>query len=206
MAEVKTRGTGEVKHRADRATLSLTYRARAADRTKATEALNAKVGPVEQLLERSGVRIRSRDLFVHDTWNGRRRSGAEAEQRYEVRIADFDVLQELVAELVASEPAWLSGPSWELKDRAAATREAQNLAVMDARDRAEGYAAALGARLARLVRIEDEAAGGFDEMAPRLAHGMPGGAEGAPNLGELRMEPEQVSVRVNCVAVWDLVS
>lgn len=204
MAEVKTRGTGEVKHRADRAALSVTYRARAGDRTKAVETLNSMLGPVEELLERPGLRIRSRDLFVHDTWHGRRRTGAEAERRYEVRVADFDVLQELVAGLVATEPARLSGPSWELKDRSAATREAQNLAVMDARERAEGYAAALGARLGRLVRLEDETGGGFERFAG-AGYAMAAEA-GGPDVSELRFEPELVTVGTTCLAVWELVS
>lgn len=205
MTEVTTRGSGEVKHRADRATLSLRYSTTAADRTKAVEALTTKVGPVEQLLDRPGLRVRSRDLSVHDRWNGRRRSGSEADQRYELRVADFDILEDLIAALVTSEPAHLRGPDWELEDRSAATREAQHLAVMDARDRAEGYAVALGARLGRLVRLEDEPHQQGTFVAGAVGYG------GAPqgellDLSALNLEPELISVTVACRAVWELVS
>lgn len=205
MTEVTTRGSGEVKHRADRATLSLRYSTTAADRTKAVEALTVKVGPIERILDRPGLRVRSRDLSVHDRWNGKRRSGAEADQRYELRVADFDVLEELIAELVTSEPSYLRGPDWELKDRSAATREAQHLAVMDARDRAEGYAVALGARLGRLVRLDDEPHEHGAFVAGAVAYG------GAPqddqlDLSALKLEPELIRVTVACKAVWELVS
>lgn len=203
MAEVTTRGTGEVRHRADRAVLTFAYRARAGDRTGAVDALNDKVGPVQQVLDRPGVRVRSRNLSVHDRWNGRRRTDTEAEQRYEIHVTELDGLDELVAALVATEPAHLHGPQWELHDRDAATREAQHLAVMEARERAEGYAKALGARLGRLVRLSDEPANHPEPFTAALAYA--GAPESGPDVGNLNLEPELVSVHVACAAVWQLV-
>lgn len=204
MTEVTTTGTGEVRHRADRATVALRYSTTAGDRKKAVDALTREIRPVEEILNRPGLRVRSRDLSVHDRWSGKRRSGAQADQWYELRIADLDMLEELLGTLVTTEPAHLRGPDWELKDRSAATREAQNLAVMDARDRAEGYAAALGARLGRLVRLEDQPSQHPGPMG-QLAY-----AAGPPteqlDIGALNLEPELIHVGVTCRAVWELVS
>ena len=66
-----------------------------------------------------------------------------------LRLDDVGALEEVLAALVASEPAALNGPTWLLADPAAARRAAQERAVADARDRAEGYAAALGGSSAR---------------------------------------------------------
>ncbi|MQA80221.1 MAG: DUF541 domain-containing protein [Streptosporangiales bacterium] len=206
MAEVTTTGSGEVKHRADRATVSAYYRATGGDRTRAVDALTHVVEPVEAVLRREGLRIRSRELSVHDTWHKGRRSSAEAEQRYEVRVADLEILDEVVAELVAAEPAHLYGPRWELKDTAAATREAQALAVADARQRAEGYAIALGARLGKFLRLTEGGAQGpgpFMAMDGAVAYA--GGApERAVDIGALNLEPELISVQVTCSTVWEL--
>lgn len=199
MADVTTRGVGEVRHRADHATLRFRYTAQAADRASALEALTTKVADVESLLaDRFGVRVRSRDLAVHDRWRGRRKSGAEASRSYDVLVTDVDLLAELVAAMVSTGPASLDGPTWRLDDDAAAVREAQHLAVMEARERADGYATALGARLGKLVKISDDVAD----------HGMPMAVAGAAaaNLSELNFDPEEVEVRVACTTVWELVS
>ncbi|HEX4704261.1 MAG TPA: SIMPL domain-containing protein, partial [Pseudonocardiaceae bacterium] len=129
MAELVTTGNGEVERIADRADLRLSYSGRGRDRTAAVNELTKRIGTVEPLLERDGVQVRSRRLSVHDVWDGRRRSGAAAEQSYQLRITDVTVLDDLIAALVTTEPSGIDGPFWDQADQTEPAREAQRSAV-----------------------------------------------------------------------------
>jgi uncharacterized protein YggE len=117
-------------------------------------------------------------------------------------LTDVGVLEEVLGALVATEPAVLDGPHWRLSDPAGARREAQQRAVADARDRAEGYAAALGGRLGALRRLSEAGDGGAEPRAFRMAAARD---VAAPDVRELGLEPEPVRVTVRCTTTWDLV-
>ncbi|TVT52774.1 DUF541 domain-containing protein [Amycolatopsis rhizosphaerae] len=204
MAEVETQGSGQVERIADRALFRVVYTERAKDRAGAVTTLTKRIGPVESLLAGDGVQVRDRRLSVHDTWDVKRRSGAQADQSYLIRITDLAVLDDLVAGLVRTEPASLAGPSWELADRDDAMRQAQREAVAEARRRAEGYANALGRGLGPLLRLRDGLATG--QPAPFGANRMPAPAGGAPrpDIAELSLEPQWVTVAATCTTTWEL--
>jgi uncharacterized protein len=205
MAEVITSGSGEVEREPDRAGLSVSYSATGRDRTAATTALTALIDPVERALDRTGVTVRNRSLGVHSTWERSRRTSARATQSYQLLITDLAVLEDLLATLVATEPTSLHGPQWSLAASAEAVREAQRLAVADARERAAGLAEAAEVRLGELLRITDGTDGGGSgpRYAPgaMMARGAPGGA---PDLSALNLEPVPVVVTANCTATWRL--
>ena len=204
MAEIETQGTGEVERVADRAGLHVSYTTQARDRTGAVTALTNRIGKVEPMLDRAGVQVRERQLFVHDVWDGKKRSGAQANQTYVLRVTDLAVLDDLVADLVVTEPANLHGPIWELADRDEAIRQAQRDAVADARHRAEGYVEALNARLGKLLRLTDGPAGPRPvRFAARAAFR---GAEISmrPDIGELSLEPQLVTVTATCTMTWEI--
>jgi len=98
----------------------------------------------------------------------------------------------------------MNGPNWQLKDPAAARRTAQERAVADARDRAEGYAAALGGRLGALLRLSEAGGGAAEPRAFAMAAMAREAA--APDVRELGLEPEPVRVTVRCATSWELVS
>lgn len=204
--EVVTSGTGEVERVADRAELRLGYTSRGRDRAAAVRELTRRISTVEPLLDHAGVEVRDRRLSVHDVWDGRRRSGAQADQTYLLRITDVTVLDNLLAILVTTEPASLDGPDWELADPSSAFREAQRAAVADARTRAEGFADALGAHLATLIRLVDGSpahAGPIRFGQAQSAMAMPAGGR-MPQMAELSLEPQRVSVYANCTVTWGL--
>lgn len=199
MAEVTTRGSGEVERIADRAGLTLSYQGRATSRNEAVAALSTPLARAKPTFERVGVDVRSRRLSVHDEWAGKRRTGCVATQNYQLRVIDLAVLDDLLAAIIASEPAELYGPHWELAERTAAVAAAQRDAVTDARTRAAGYAEALGTRLGQLVRLTDE-----DGVAPRrMMFGSAGAAE-LSSVERLGLEPELISVTATCTATWTL--
>jgi len=204
MAEVETYGTGHVEKIADRAGLRVSYSQQAEDRTSAVAALTERIRTVEPVLARDGVQVRDRRLSVHDVWDRKRRSGTQANQSYQVRITDLGVLNDLVADLVVTEPATLDGPLWELTDRDEAVSQGQQEAVADGKRRAEGYMAALGRRLGPLLRIADgpfpPQPGQFMPAAMSLA----ADATRGPNIAELSLQPQLVTVIITCTMVWEI--
>ncbi len=191
--EIVTEGVGRVERPGDRAELTVGFAAVAGTRAEAVATLAARVGGAP--VERTGVTVRHRRLWVHDEWVGDRVSGVRAGEDLLLRVEDVDALEPLVAALVAVEPVSLAGPVWELVDPAPARREAQALAVADARDRAQGYADALGGRLAGLRRLTEAQ---DPQFVAERAHALAGG----PGVSALGLRPEPVTVVVRCAVTW----
>lgn len=204
MAELVTTGSGEAERTADEATVQLRYVAKGKDRTAAVNALTRQITTVEPLLERAGVDVRTRRFGVHDTWEGRRRNGAMATQYYQVTITDVTAVNDLLGDLVTTEPHDLAGPLWGLADPTEAQRAAQRDAVADARAKAQGYAEALGGRLGQLIQLSD---GGGGRVGRPLAFAASARAERAtPAITELSLEPEPVTVHAMCTVTWELLA
>ncbi|MDQ2582943.1 SIMPL domain-containing protein [Saccharothrix yanglingensis] len=205
MAEVVTKGVGRVERTADRAEVQVSFEATGSTRAEAVDRLTGRVAALEPAFARPGVEVRSRQLTVNDNWDGSRRSGGRASQNYVVRVDDVTVLDELLATAVAAEPTWLGGPNWQLSDDAEAVAEAQGEAVADARRRAEGYARALGARLGPLQRLADGDAETQWAVESRAAVAGYGGSPGVPpQVDQLSLEAQRITVTVRCTATWAL--
>ncbi|MCS7480758.1 SIMPL domain-containing protein [Umezawaea endophytica] len=208
MAEVLTKGTGTVERTADRAQVDVSFETSGGLRNEAVEALTSRVSTVEPLLNRPGIEVRSRQLSVHDNWDGNTKAGSRASQRYVLRVTDLAELDGLLAALVLAEPTWLNGPSWDLTDTKDAVFEAQQDAVADARLRAQGYAEALGRRLGPLVRLSDGDGGDqwqMDTAMSARSFAGYGGSPGTPvQVDQLGLEPQQITVTVRCSATWSL--
>lgn len=203
MAQLVTVGTGEVERIADQADLRLSWVGRGKDRNSAVTQLTGTIKDVEPHFDRSGVRVVSRRLSVHDVWSGKRREGAEASQSYLVRITDVTVLDDLLAVLVGSEPAAIDGPTWALADDTEPAREAQQKAVADARAKAEGYADAVDGRLGALVQVTDGSMSPHQPMFAAAYSSRSGGAA-LPNIADLGLEPQPVTVSAQCTITWEL--
>ena len=201
-SEVVTEGTGWHEQVADRAELTVSYAGTGRDRVAAVAELGKRVAAAEDAFGLRGVTVRHRSLGVHDQWRGNRIVGCRATEDVTLRLDDVEALEDVLNALVASEPATLNGPTWSLTDPRGARLAAQERAVADARDRAEGYAAALGGRLGPLLRLS-EAGGG---AGPREMRMMAARAEvSAPDVRELGLEPEPVRVDAHCTTVWELI-
>ena len=210
VAEVLTKGTGTVERTADRAQVDVSFETDGAQRNDAVEALTSRVAAVERLLSGTrGVEVRTRQLSVHDNWDGNTRAGSRASQRYVLRVTDLTELDGLLSALVHAEPTWLNGPSWDLADSKDAVFDAQQEAVADAGVRAQGYAKALGRRLGPLQRLSDGDGDMWQAndtaMAAKSFAGFGGGSPGSPvQIEQLGLEPQQITVTVRCTAVWSL--
>ncbi|MBY8849372.1 SIMPL domain-containing protein [Saccharothrix sp. MB29] len=88
---------------------------------------------------------------------------------------------------------------------AEAVAEAQGGAVADARRRAEGYARALGARLGPLRLLADGDAETQWAVESRAAVAGYGGSPGVPpQVDQLSLEAQRITVTVRCTATWAL--
>jgi uncharacterized protein YggE len=202
--EIVTEGSGWHEQEADRAELHVGYAGSGRDRSAAVGELGKRVAEAQPVFDLRGVTVLHRRLAVHDQWRGRRVVGCRATEDVVLRLDEVGALEEVLAAVVASEPATLNGPNWMLKDPDTARRRAQEHAVADARDRAEGYAAALGGRLGALLRLSEAGDGGVEPRAYRMA--AMARAEAEPDVRELGLEPEPVRVTVRCTTNWELLT
>lgn len=110
-----------------------------------------------------------------------------------VTVSDFTVLGDLMLRLANTEQSAVAGPWWALRPGSPAHRDARQAAIADALERAREYAAALGARIVRLIELADSGLnaqpvtrGGFRAMALKG-----GGAGEAPQID---LEPQRQNV------------
>lgn len=200
MGEIVTEGSGWHEQLGDRAELEVGLTATGRTRAAAVAALGERVAAVAGAFGTTGVTVVHRRLWVSNEWRRDRVVGCRAGEDIALRITDVDVLEPVLTELIAAEPTGLSGPTWALADPVAARREAQRRAVADARDRAEGYAAALGGTLGPLVRLSEVR--DHPVMAYRTAAAS--FESGTVDVRSLGLEPELVRVNITCTTAWIL--
>lgn len=198
--QIVTVGSGWHEQLADRAEIDVSFAASGKDRAAAVRELGRLVAAAEPALTHPKLVVRNRRLWVGTEWRGRKPAGARATEDVALVVEDVAAIEDVLAALVTAEPAALNGPRWMLHEPAAALREAQRKAVADARDRADGYAAALGGLLGRLLRLtEANEAGGPGPMMMRAR------AEAGPvDVAELGLEPEPVRVTARVTTTWAL--
>lgn len=202
MAELTTQGEGQVERPADRAELHLRYTTRANDRDAAVAALTTLVAGAEVILAWEGVTVASRRMSTSELWENRRRSGTSARQVYRVEIVDVSRLDDVLSDLLATNPTSVDGPTWDLADKIGPYREAQALAVADAKASAQGYADALGVRLGPLVRVDDS--GGHPIPMVAAAAAPARASASRPDIAELALAPEPIVVPARCSITWQL--
>lgn len=112
----------------------------------------ATVGVARDAMRTVGYNIQQEFDFV----DGRRVSrGYLARNALEVRVDAIDRTGEVIDAAVQAGATSVTSIRFDLKDRAAAEREALRLAVVDARARAEAAAAGVGRVVERVLRIDD---------------------------------------------------
>jgi uncharacterized protein YggE len=162
---IVTTGEGVVKLAPDRVWVSIAAESRArapkeAQRANA-EAMRAVLDKLKTLgLAADAIRTSGYDLQPEfDYANGRQTlRGYVARNAVEVRVDDIARAGEVLDAAVGSGATSVSGVRFDLKDRAAAERDALRKAVADARGRAEAAASGAGMKVERVLRIEEQRA------------------------------------------------
>ena len=162
---IVTSGEAEVKRAADRAWVSINAESRSKDPKEAqkinTDAMNAVMAKLKGMsLGADAIRTTAFELNPEfDYTDGRQRlRGYVARNSIEVRVDDVTRVGEVLTAVVQSGATTVGGLRFDLKDRAAAEREALQMAVRSARARAEAVAAGAEVKIDRIIRIEDHRA------------------------------------------------
>jgi uncharacterized protein YggE len=190
-----TMGEGVVKLAPDRAWVSVAAETRARSPRDAQRANSEAMSAVLVKLKGAGlpadaIRTSGYDLQPEfDYANGKQTlRGYVARNAVEVRVDDITRVGEILDAAVGSGATSVSGVRFDLKDRAAADREALRRAVADARGRADAAAAGANLHVDRVVRIEEQRAP-VQEPRPMMMRQAAMTMEAAPPItpGELEV-------------------
>ena len=162
---ILTTGEGVVKLAPDRVWVSVAAESRARSPREAqratADAMKAVLDKLKALgLPADAIRTSGYDLQPEfDYANGRQTlRDYVARNAVEVRLDEIARAGEVLDAAVGSGATSVSGVRFDLKDRAAAEREALRKAVADARGRAEAAASGAGLKVDRVLRIEEQRA------------------------------------------------
>ena len=154
MATVSVRGRGVATARPDELTVGLTVEALRdtaseafAEATRLAErvvALCEELGVPEGRRTTSHVTLAEHGEHTNEGWQHR---GYRASSRIAVRLHDGEHASTLISAAAERIEARIDGPVWRVAHDNPGHAEARRHAVLDARTRAEAYAAALGLRL-----------------------------------------------------------
>jgi uncharacterized protein YggE len=159
---IVTIGSATIQRAPDVAFVSLGVESRARTPREAQQANAAAGAAVIRRLEQLSIQPDARRTLglrldeEFDSVNGRRVSrGFVAHTTLEVRVDDVTKAGEIADAAVQAGATSLEGVRFDLKDRAAAERDALRNAVADARARADAAAAGAGVAIDRVIKIEE---------------------------------------------------
>ena len=173
---VVTQGRAIVNARPDRAFVTIAAESRSRNSGEAQKQNATAMTGVLQKIEQAGVpkdaiRTIGYDLQPEfDYANGRQTfRGYLARNTVEVRLDDIDRVGAVIDAAAAGGATTITGVRFDVRDRAGLEQEALRRAVADARGRAEALAAGAGAKIERIVRIEEAGAPDYPRPMMRTA-------------------------------------
>ena len=178
------------------AVISVAVQAQDRDRETVLSRLTAGTAELRALLDDHAAGIERREtshLQVHPEIKGRSRSYAGSVATT-VTVSDFTVLGDLMLRLAGLAQVAVSGPWWRLRPDSTAGAEVRRSAIADALATARDYAAAVGARVDRLIEISDA---GSDR--PMYAMSLRGGAGMESAEPRIDLDPELQTVHASVV-------
>ena len=164
---VVTTGEGIVKRAPDRAWVTIAAESRAKTPQEAQKANATVMAAVMQKIKGAGIpqdaiQTAAFDLQPEFDYANNRQTlrGYVARNTLEVRVDDLPKLGDVIDSSIGAGATTVHGVRFDIKDRAAAEQEALRMAVADARQRADAAAAGAGMKVERVLRIEEQRAGG----------------------------------------------
>lgn len=162
-AVIVTSGEGTVRMAPDRAWVTIAAESRDRSPQAAQLANTTAMTAVVERIEAAGVpgdSIQTSNYTLEpefDYANGRQSlRDYVARNQVQVRVDALAKLGDILAAAVGTGATNVSGIRFDLKDRAAAERQALTAAVRDARARADAIAAGAGVQIERILRIEED--------------------------------------------------
>ena len=177
------------------AVLSVTVTARDHDRQAVVDRLLQRSEEVRAVLAGSGDAVERRETSGVQIVPELRR-GSERVVAYTgsvtttVTVTDFEPLGQLLLQLARIEHATVAGPWWQMRPGSRAGADVRRAAIAEALSRAREYAAAVGARIDRLVEIADDGAGAGPMMMRAAAFDV-----GAQESAGFELDPQLQTVQ-----------
>lgn len=197
--QVVVTGQGEVTVAPDLAVIRLGVSDRSANARMAMDAVSDAVERLMQRLDKHGVSrsdvqtgqimlqpVRNQPDRDDDTLQGF--DSFDARNMLVITVRDLSMLGTVLQDMVDDGANQISSVRFDLSDRGAAEAQARQLAVSDARTRAEGLAEAAGTELSKILEITEQ---GSHIAAPRAAAAEMGRANAVP------IAPGQLTVSVH---------
>jgi uncharacterized protein YggE len=184
----------------EQAVFSVTVSARDRDRDPVMARLTERAAVLRAVLDEYAEAIERRETSGVQVYPDLKR-GSERVVAYTgsisttVTVTDFGMLGEMLLRLGRLEQASVSGPWWQLRPGSKAGADVRQVAIAEALSRARDYAAAVGARIDRLLEIADEGANGGPQPMMRMAAF--GVAEDASE--QLELDPQQQTVQASVI-------
>lgn len=202
---VVTHGEAVVRRAPDQARVEFAVETRAQGPKAAASGNAQTMEAVQQRLRSMGIAadaMQTRSYELHEDFDfvdGKRVSrGYLARNRIEVRVDELDRVGEIIDAGIAAGANNVGSIQFDLKDRESVEREALKRAVADARERAAAAAAGAGVSVARIVRIEEGAAGGPPIPITRMA------AQAEIAQVETPVAPGEIEIRVTVTLTAEL--
>jgi uncharacterized protein YggE len=176
-----------------------------ADAATALHELVARYAELERVTGNLPRSVEARPGELRNWPQGGKRKGWWAERAMTLIGSDPSIVGEIANALAAVPEISLQGPTWQVDRDNPAYAELQADAVIEARARAQRYAAALGGTLGRLAELSDPEGshlfhGPMSGLASNSARGT-----GSLDLGSLDLGPQSVTIRATVNATWYLV-
>jgi uncharacterized protein YggE len=172
---VVAQGHAIVNARPDRAFVTIAAESRSRNSGEAQKQNATAMTSVLQKIEQAGVpkdaiRTIGYDLQPEFDYAGGRQAfrGYLARNTVEVRLDDIDRVGAVIDAAAAGGATTITGVRFDVRDRAALEQQALRLAVADARGRADALAAGAGAKVDRIIRIEEGLSPGFPRPMARM--------------------------------------
>lgn len=212
MASVVTvEGTAIVNARPDEVEIALTVTyvdnsphealTEVASRSAQLEALLAELGIEERQWTTSGAIVNEQTEWDRQTSQQVHR-GYLATNRISLRLQDESLIGKLMSEATRRAQARISGPWWRIAPENPARIEACRAAALEARRKAEAYAAALDVRLGVVLDISEP---GIDfEPSPRMGMAKPMSLMSAEAPSEINIHAGDLHVSASVIVRFAL--
>lgn len=186
---LKVTGQGMVQVNYDTATITVGISALAKDPKGAYEAMSANINRVADQMKAAGIKeadLQTGTLSLYEEYNytekGRESVGYRANTTLAITTKDLNQVADLVQLAVASGANQLQGVRFSLDDQGEAVATALDVAVDDARQKAERLAQRLGTKIVGVASVE------VMQSAPIVPYPMPEMAR----AGSVAMDAAQI--------------
>jgi uncharacterized protein YggE len=169
---ITVRGEAVLRVEPDEAMLWMTLTALENDPGQALADVSLRGEQLAAMLDDLGVTTKDRSttgVTVYEEFDhtaaGRRSLGHRAAASTSVRLTDPALIGQLITKATTQLQARVDGPRWQIAADNPARLDAAHEAAADGQRKAQAFAAGVGAKLARLVRLEEP---DTDHASPRM--------------------------------------